>query len=561
MMHIPPRRPLAALLLGLMLVAGCSAATVTDLGDGTAATGTVGTTGAAVGSTGSTEATGTTAASATVLESTHDDTSDYEWEASSEIAIALRDGGSTGGAGVSIDGGVVTITNGGTYRLSGTLSNGQVVVATESEEVVRLVFDGVDVASSTSAAVSVVEAAKVVVILADGSENALADASVYEFASADVDEPNAALFSTADLTIAGEGALDVTGSYNDGIASKDGLIIAGGAITVEAVDDGIRGKDYLVVAGGTLAVTAGGDALKADNEADATLGYVAITGGALDLTAGTDGIDAVTAVTVAGGDLAIAAGDDAIHSETRVEVAGGTIDVTRSYEGLEGTQIVITGGLISIVAEDDGLNVAGGVDGSGWTQGGGFGAAPAGPGARGGADGGPGGETAIEGYYVEVSGGTIVIDAGGDGFDSNGSATVTGGTIVVNGPLSNGNGAIDVNGEFLISDAVLVAAGSLGMAETPDASSAQGTLHLAFDSMVAAGTVVRVQAPDGTNVATFVASKPFQSLVVSTPGIEAGVAYEVLTGGSVDGASLGGLYLDPDYTPGTVIGTVTTATR
>jgi len=160
-----------------------------------------------------------------------------------------------------------------------------------------------------------------------------------------------------------------------------------------------------------------------------------------------------------------------------------------------------------------------------------------------------------------VSGGTIVIDAGGDGFDSNGSATVTGGTIVVNGPTTNGNGAIDVNGDFLVSDAVLVAAGSLGMAETPDASSAQATLHLGFDSMVAAGTLVRVQAPDGTNVATFVAAKPFQSLVVSTPAIEAGVAYEVLTGGAVEGTSLGGLYVDPVYSPGTVIGTVTAGTR
>jgi hypothetical protein len=457
----------------------------------------------------------------------------------------------------------VTITNGGTYRLAGTLSDGQVAVATESQEVVRLVLDGVDIASSTGAAISVVEAEKVVVILAPGSKNTLADAATYQLASADVDEPNAALFSTADLTIAGEGSLAVTGRYNDGIASKDGLIIAGGTVTVDAADDGIRGKDYLVVTGGTLAVEAGGDALKADNEEDASLGYVAIAGGNLDLTAGTDGIDAFTAATVHGGDLAIAAGDDAIHSETLVEVGGGTIDVSRSYEGLEGTRIVVTGGEISIVAEDDGLNVAGGVDGSGWTQEGGFDAAPVGrgPGGGGGAGRGPGGETAIEGYIVEMSGGTIVIDAGGDGFDSNGSATVTGGTIVVNGPLSNGNGAIDVNGELLVSDAVLVAAGSLGMAETPDPSSAQATLHLAFDSLVEAGTVIRVQAPDGTGVATFVASKPFQSLVVSTPAVEAGVAYDVLAGGSVAGVDHGGLYLDPVYSPGTVIGTVTAGTR
>jgi len=85
-------------------------------------------------------------------------------------------------------------------------------------------------------------------------------------------ETNAAIFSKANLTITGNGALTVMGNYIDGIASKDGLVIASGAITVNAVDDGIGGKDYLVVKDGALAVTTGGDSLKADNEEDATLG-------------------------------------------------------------------------------------------------------------------------------------------------------------------------------------------------------------------------------------------------------------------------------------------------
>jgi hypothetical protein len=302
-------------------------------------------------------------------------------------------------------------------------------------------------------------------------------------------------------------------------------------------------------------VSAGGDALKSDNEEDATLGYVAITGGDVTLAAGTDGIDAVSSAVVDGGTLAIAAGDDAIHSEARLEVNGGTIDVSRSYEGLEGTQIVITGGAITLLAEDDGLNVAGGVDGSGWAAEGGFGGGP------GGGGGGPMNETPTEGYYVEMSGGTLVIDAGGDGFDSNGSATVTGGTIVINGPLSNGNGAIDVNGEFLVSDAILLAAGSSGMVETPSATSAQATLLLQFSSLVEAGTLVRIQAPDGSDVATFQASKAFQSLVFSSPEVAAGLSYDVLTGGSASGTSLGGLYAEPTYSGGTVIGTVSATTR
>ena len=248
--------------------------------------------------------------------------------------------------------------------MTGSLSDGQLVVDTADDEVVRLIFDGVDITSSTTAPVSVVDAAKVVVILDAGSENALADATTYQFSSADLDEPNAALFSTADLTIAGEGSLDVTGSYNDGIASKDGLVVAGGAITVNAADDGIRGKDYLVVTGGTLTIAAGGDALKSDNAEDPALGYVALAGGTLDLTAGTDGVDAVSSAIVDGGALTISAGDDGIHADTRLEIRGGTIDITRSYEGIEATQVVITGGAITLVADDDGLNVAGGNDAS-----------------------------------------------------------------------------------------------------------------------------------------------------------------------------------------------------
>lgn len=542
------RRLAAALLVATATLAGCGATATTPPADGAGTAST-----ATSDGTSSARDTGASTASAAVA-GTHADASDYTWDEAEEVAIALLDGGSTAGTGVTVDGDSLTITAGGTYRVTGVLTDGQVVVDSPDEEIVHLVLDGATITSSTTAPISILDAEEVVVVLATGSQNTLTDATTHTVASADVDEPDAALFSTADLTIAGDGALIVNARYRDGIASKDGLVVAGGTITVIAADDGIRGKDYLVVEGGSITVDAGGDALKSTNEEDASLGYVRIAGGALDLEAGSDAIDAWSSAIVDGGTIEISAGDDAIHAETRLEVNGGTVDIARSYEGLEATQIVITGGAITLVAEDDGLNVAGGVDASGWTDEGGFG-------GQGGQGGGPGFETPIEGYYVEMTGGTLVIDAAGDGFDSNGSATVTGGTIVINGPLGNGNGAIDVNGELLVSDAVLVAAGSIGMAETPSASSAQATLHVQFNNQLAAGTIVRIQAEDGTAIATFEASKGFQSLVVSSPDLVAGAAYEVLTGGTVAGTSLGGLFLDPQYSGGTVIGTVTTTTR
>ena len=183
---------------------------------------------------------------------THEDPDDYTWDAASEFAVTLADGATSGGNGLEVDGDVVTITRAGTYRISGTLSDGQIVVETAEQDVVRLVLDGVDVSSSTGAALAVLDAGKVVVILEAGSQNALADAATYVFASADEDELNAAVHSAADFTISGDGSLAVTGRFNDGIAGKDGLVIAGGTITVDAADDGICGKDYLVVTGGTL---------------------------------------------------------------------------------------------------------------------------------------------------------------------------------------------------------------------------------------------------------------------------------------------------------------------
>jgi hypothetical protein len=506
----------------------------------------------ATGTTGST----TTGTVTTALAGTHDTAADYEWDAASEIAISLADAGMAAGDGVAVEGSVVTITAAGTYRVTGSLSNGQLVVDTDAGEPVRLVLDGVSIANATGPAIAVLDADKVIVILESGSENVLADGATSTTPNADVDEPNAALYSAADLTIAGDGALTVTGSYDDGITSKDGLVIAGGTITVSAMDDGIRGKDYLVVNAGALAVTAGGDALKSDTEGDATLGYVLVNGGTLTLDAGTDAIDAISTAVVAGGSMSIAAGDDGIHSDTRLEIAGGTIDITRSYEGLEGTQIVITGGTTDVTSQDDGLNVAGGdAAGDPMTAGGRGDTGGFGPG--GGGPGGPGGEQAIEGYFVDVSGGTLLIDAGGDGFDSNGSANVTGGTIVVNGPTERNNGALDVNGEFLVSDATVVAAGSAGMAETPSTASEQAILHLRFNQEQAAGTVVQVHSPDGSIVVTVVPTKPFQSIVLSTPGLVEGQAYEVFVGGTASGESLGGLHPDSGVTGGTSLGSVT----
>ena len=155
----------------------------------------------------------------------------------------------------------------GTYRISGTIADGDVVVDAGDSAVVQLILDNADITNTDGAAIAVTSAETAIVILADGSTNTLTDGAVYVLAEGE-DEPNAALYSKSDLTITGEGSLVVSGNYNDGIASKDGLVIESGDITVVAVDDAIRGKDYVVVNGGNIDLTAGGDGIKSDNDED-----------------------------------------------------------------------------------------------------------------------------------------------------------------------------------------------------------------------------------------------------------------------------------------------------
>ncbi len=567
---------------------------------------------------------------------THEDENDYTWDASSVISVILNgDSISTGDAGVKVEGTTATITQAGTYSLSGSLTDGQIVVDTKDEEVVRLLFNGVDISSSTSSAVLVNNAEKVVIVLTDDSENLVSDAATYVYPDTGTDEPNAAIFSASDLTITGNGSLTVKGNFNDGIASKDGLIITSGTISVEAVDDGIRGKDYVVVKNGNLTIQAQGDGLKADNEEDAAKGFIEIDAGIINITSGGDAITAQTDVTIAdgvfmlqtsadqsvqteeaastkgikggasvqitngtftintalddavhsndsividGGVFEITSGDDGMHADATLTINGGEIDVKQSYEGLESAVITINAGDIEVVASDDGINVAGGNDGSGMMQGmrpgGGMGRGmrpddtamfsgepPADAGAAQGMTpptdgqmpgGGMGQETfaANTNYYLYINGGTVVVNAGGDGLDANGAIEMNGGVVIVNGPTQQGNGALDYDAGFKITGGVLATAGSAGMAMAPDSASSQNSVMINFDSSMAAGTLVHIQNDASDDILTFAPAKDFQSITFSSPDLTTGGTFEVFTGGSSSGMGTNGLLQDGSYSAG-----------
>jgi hypothetical protein len=547
--------------------------------------------------TSSEAASGDAAAATTENAADHQVDTDYAWDEGDSVAISLDDSSSTAaGDTVMVDGSVVTITAGGTYTIRGTLADGQLIVDSADEEVVRLVLAGTDISHSDGAALAVLDAAKVIIVLAEDTQNRLIDGAGYVFPDASTDEPNAALYSTADLTITGDGSLTVEGNYNDGIGAKDGLVIAGGTITVTAADDGIRGKDYIVVDGGTISVAAGGDGLKADNAEDATKGYITINIGTIDITADGDAISAETdvlvaagtltlttaggaggsvgeasakgikglvsvvidggtivadtaddavhsnnAVTITGGELTLATGDDGVHADATLTITGGTITITESYEGLESAVITIDGGAIEIHADDDGINVAGGQDASG------FGGRP-----------GRGGDefAANSDYQLLINGGTILMYAQGDGLDSNGIAVMTGGIAIVHGPTANNNGAIDA-GSFEISGGTLIAVGSAGMAEGVDATSSQAAVQAILGSTERAGTIIHIETSDGESVLTFESAKDYASIVFSSPAVEAGVSYDIYVGGSASGDNFGGMYDASSYTAGTLTGSLT----
>lgn len=459
------------------------------------------------------------------------------------------------GTGASAAGGVLTINSAGRYAISGSLTEGQIIVTADDSSAVTLVLNGINIHNSKGAPIYVKNAKETIIILADNTENYVSDGTSYTL-DAGTDEPNAAVFSKDDLSISGSGSLIINANYNDGIASKDDLKISSGKITVSAVDDAIRGKNSLVITGGNLTLTASGQGLKSDRDEDTKKGEISIEKAQIQVTSGGDALNSTGAIVISSGELSLASGDDGMHADATLEINGGNINITKSYEGIESALITINDGIIKIVASDDGINAAGGNDSSGFTQ-------PAQANTNQGAlpvmnqgtmpSTMPPIDTFVSSgnYGLYINGGNIVVDATGDGIDINGFIEMTDGVVIVNGPLANDNGALDYDAYFKVSGGLLVAVGSSGMAMAPDTSSTQNSLLLNFTSTQQAGSLIHIQNSVGKDILTFAPSKNYQSLAFSSPNLATGTAYEVYTGGSSTGTVSNGLYQNGTYTAGT----------
>ena len=205
---------------------------------------------------------------------------------------------------VSIDGARITLLDEGTYLVSGTLTDGQIVEDADDSDKVQIVLAGADITCTDSAAIYSKNADKVFLTLADGTENTLINGGSY----ADIDENNidSVVFSKTDLTLNGSGSLTIDAQAGHGVVSKDELTITGGSYTVTAAGHGMAGKDSLAVAGGTFTITSGKDGLHAENADDSSLGFL----------------------YVADGEFTIAAQGDAVSASGALQADGGTFDLT-----------------------------------------------------------------------------------------------------------------------------------------------------------------------------------------------------------------------------------------
>lgn len=600
---------------------------------------------------------------------------DYRTEYDENACVSIQLNGDSASAdsdSVNISGTTVTITEEATYLISGTLDDGQIIVNAPDSAKLQLVLDNASVNCETSAPLYVLEADKVFVTLAEGTENTLSNGGT--FTAIDDNNIDSVIFSKQDLTLNGSGSLTVTSPAGHGIVSKDDLVITGGNYTIESASHGIQANDSVRITGDTsLAVDAGKDGIHAENDEDTSLGFVYISNGTLEIEAEGDGISAGSwmqitdgtteilagggsengtressdswgdfrgggpgmssgspdgsqgagrggrgaggstgaggsanaaeeaaaensreftaetasagdsrenlpatvmvsstggtseesaedetgddsstsmkglkaagnilisggtftinsaddgvhsnaSITVNGGTFEVATGDDGFHADETLTVTAGSVNITESYEGLEALELNIAGGDINLVADDDGLNAAGGVDSSG-TEGGRDAMVPGGRGGMG------QGTSSSSNGSITISGGNLYVNASGDGIDSNGTLTITGGYTVVVGPTQGDTSTLDYDVSATITGGTFIGTGASGMAQNfSDAE--QGVVAVSAGSQEA-GTTVTLSDQDGNELLSCTPELSFNVVILSSPDLVSGETYTLAVG-------------------------------
>lgn len=422
---------------------------------------------------------------------------------------------------VQISGNTVTIIDEGTYILSGTLTDGMVIVDAEDTDKVQLVLDGVDITSAESAAIYVREADKVFITTASDSQNTLTNGGTYT--AIDDNNIDAAIFSKSDLTLNGAGSLTITAKAGHGVVSKDDLVLTSGTYQIDAASHGLSGKDSVRIASGSYTIVSGKDGIHAENADDTSLGFVYLADGTFDITSDGDGISAGNWLQADGGVYTVKAGGGSENVQKsdgewqfgpgqKTESTDTTEEDTVSMKAIKAAgELILKGGKYSLDSADDTIHSNANVTIS---------------------DGEFTLASGDDGIHADsattISGGTIDITESYEGIEGL-SIDITGGETYVSGPTNDGNSALDYNGTGTVTGGIFIAAGSSGMAENFGDSSTQGVMMVTVNSQ-AAGSAVSLSDSSGNELVSWTPDKEYTSVIISCPEITTGQEYTLTTG-------------------------------
>ena len=483
----------------------------------------------------------------------------YDESQASQITLADQTATVTG-QGASFSDQTLTITQAGTYVLTGSGKNIKLVVEAADTDQVHLVFQNLTL-EGEGTLLQINKAQEVVISLAEGSQNALTESQAN-----DDEEVKATIHSQVPLTLNGTGNLTLTALTKNALEVEDDLKVLGGTYTVKAANHGFKTEGALAIEAATLTIEAGKDGLHAEHDETTERANISLNPTQLSIAATEDGVDAGNELTI----------------------KGGTITVSQSEEGLEARVIRQLGGDVTIKSSDDGVNASAGsssktsdtsatskttdasatsntadtsssasqatatpaatsqADQANKDKNATLPSPPAGqappqggqPPQNGQGPGGmpPGGqEESDPSLQIILEGGTLTIDAEGDGIDSNGTVSISGGSLVVNGSVQGGNGPLDAAGDITITGGTVWALGTSDMLQ----GFAQGSTQASITANIAgtAGQTLIILDANGKEVARQTASKDFQAVIMSSADLVDGQTYTIQVEGTTQTAT------------------------
>lgn len=486
----------------------------------------------------------------------------YDESQATQVTLADQTATVTG-QGASFSAQTLTISQAGTYVLTGSGKNLKLVVEAADTDQVHLVFQNLTL-EGEGTLLQINKAHEVVISLAEGSQNALTESQ-----ASDDEKVKATIHSQVPLTLNGTGSLTLTALTKNALEVEDDLKVLGGTYTVKAANHGFKAEGALDIEAATLTIEAGKDGLHAEHDETTERANISLNPTQLSIAATEDGVDAGNELTI----------------------KGETITVSQSEEGLEARVIRQLGGDVTIKSSDDGVNASAGSSSkttdtsatsktteasatsnsadtsSSASQATSDSATVSAPDSQATADSaatgqtdqankdknqtppaptagqappqggqGPGGmppggqEESDPSLQIILAGGTLTVDAEGDGIDSNGTFTISGGSLVVNGSVQGGNGPLDASGDITITGGTVWALGTSDMLQ----GFAQGSTQASITANIAgtAGQTLIILDANGKEVARQTASKDFQAVIMSSADLVDGQTYTIQVDGT-----------------------------